>query len=100
MTYASLPALARKTNVKYEARNTAVDEPQEGRKNPSGLGRMTIRMVLQGNYENVRQFIYELETSPDFVIIDDVSLIESSDTSTHTLTIDLSTYYRTRTNGA
>ena len=36
------------------------------------LGRMKIRMVLQGDYESLRQFIYELESAPEFVIIDDV----------------------------
>ena len=35
---------------------------------------MTIRMVLQGDYENLRQFIFELESAPEFVIIDDVTL--------------------------
>ena len=32
-------------------------------------------MVLQGDYENLRQFIYELESAPEFVIIDDVTLV-------------------------
>ena len=31
-------------------------------------------MVLQGDYESLRQFIYELESAPEFVIIDDVTL--------------------------
>lgn len=96
MTYASLPTLARKTNVHYEARTTAIEDVGEDKR----LARMTIRMVLQGDYESIRQFIYELETSPEFVIIDDVSLIESATSDTHTLTINLSTYFRPRPNGA
>lgn len=95
MTYASLPALARKTNVRYEARNTAIEDTEDKR-----LGHMTIRMVLQGDYENLRQFIYELERSPEFVIIDDVTLASSSTSETLTLTMNLSTYYRVGPNGA
>jgi hypothetical protein len=96
MTYASLPALARKTNVKYEARTIVVDEMTEDKR----FGHMTIRMVLQGEYENLRQFIYELERSPEFVIIDDVTLAESARGNALMLTLDLSTYYRARPNGA
>ena len=61
---------------------------------------MTIRMELQGGYENLRQFIYELERSPEFVIIDDVMLAESGRGEALMLTLDLSTYYRARPNGA
>jgi hypothetical protein len=96
MTYASLPALARKTSVKYEARTIAVDEMTEDKR----FGHMTIRMELQGDYENLRQFIYELERSPEFVIIDDVTLAESARGEALMLTLDLSTYYRARPNGA
>ena len=96
MTYASLPALARKTSVRYEARTIAVDEMSEDKR----FGHMTIRMQLQGDYENLRQFIYELERSPEFVIIDDVVLTESVRGEALMLTLDLSTYYRARRNGA
>jgi len=96
MTYASLPALARKTSVRYEARTIAGDETSEDKR----FGHMTIRMQLQGDYENLRQFIYELERSPEFVIIDDVVLTESVRGEALMLTLDLSTYYRARRNGA
>ena len=90
MTYASLPALARKTSVRYEARTTSVDDMDR----ESRLGHMTIRMVLQGDYRDIRRFIYELESAPDFVILDRLTLTESSPDEPQTLTIDLSTYYR------
>src|SRR5262249_37945129 len=73
VTYARLPALARKSNVRYQAGTFDVDPDSKVPR----LGRLRIRMVLQGDYENVRRFIYELETSPDFVIIDDVTLVQS-----------------------
>ena len=33
---------------------------------------MAIRMVLQGEYESLRQFVFALESAPEFVIIDDL----------------------------
>jgi Tfp pilus assembly protein PilO len=97
MTYASLPALARRTDVRYEARTTAVDEG--GVDTEARFGRMVIRMILDGDYENLRDFVFELERSPEFVIIDDVTLDGSRNADNLTLTINLSTYYRLRPNG-
>jgi Tfp pilus assembly protein PilO len=97
MTYASLPALATKAHVRYEARTTGVDAG--GREKDKRLGRMTIRMVLQGEYESLRQFVYELESAPEFVIIDDVTFVEASGSNVLTLTVNMSTYYRLEPNG-
>lgn len=90
MTYASLPALARRTGVDYEARTTDIDT----RSGDGRLARMAIRMTLQGGYDNVRQFIYGLESAPEFVIIDDVTLVEGQADEALRLTVNLSTYYR------
>jgi hypothetical protein len=96
MTYASLPALARKTNVRYEQRRSSVEESHD----EARLGRLAIRMVLQCEYESFRDFIFQLESAPEFVIIDDVTLTEGTGNQPLTLTIDLSTYFRLRPNGA
>ncbi len=90
MTYASLPALARKADVRFETRTTALDD----RKREERLRRMSIRMVLQGDYKDLCQFIYEVESAPEFIIIDDVALAESSTDEPLTMTINLSTYFR------
>jgi Tfp pilus assembly protein PilO len=89
VTYASLPELAKKTGVRYDARTTSV-EPDPNTK----LRRMTIKMVLQGEYRNIRQFIYALETAPEFIIIDDLTISERLANDPQRLTIDLSTYFR------
>ena len=57
-------------------------------------------MVLQGDYGNLRQFIFELETAPEFVIIDGVTLTQADTSKPLTLTLDLSTYYRLGAHGA
>jgi hypothetical protein len=94
LTYVALPALARRANVKYDERRTEVEPIKNQR-----LGRLRISMVLEGEYENVRRFIYELETSESFVIIDDVSLTQSDTTRPLVLTLELSTYFRTGADG-
>ena len=95
MTYSRLPELARQANVKFEARHT---EAEGNRENPR-VGRLKIRMVLQGEWEGVRQFLYDLESSPEFVIIDDVTLAQGDQSKPLTLTVELSAYYRAEVHG-
>jgi hypothetical protein len=96
MTYVSLSALAEQSDVQLEHRSHDIDDG----KNDLKLGHMAIRMVLQGDYANLRHFIYELERAQEFVIIDDVTLAESNASDPITLTLNLSTYYRLAPNGS
>lgn len=89
LTYASLPELAKKTGIRYEARTAS----NEGTEKNTKLGHMKIRMVLQGDYRNIRQFIYELESAPEFVIIDGVTITERAAGDPQTLTLNMSTYF-------
>jgi hypothetical protein len=95
LTYAALPRLARKTNVKYEQSRY---EPEELEKN-ARLGRLHIIMVLQGEYENFRQFLYELESAPEFVIIDNFTMAQNDPGKPQVFTLEMSTYYRLGANG-
>jgi hypothetical protein len=97
LTYAKLPALARKANVKFEERRSDID--QQRQKN-SRLGRLQTRMVLEGDYESLRQLLYELETTPEFLILDEVSVTQPEANKPLTLTLDVSTYYRLGAGGA
>ena len=96
MTYTALPELAAKANVKWLDRRTDL----EPLKKDDRLGQLKIVMVLQGDYQNVRRFIYELETASIFVIIDDVTLAQSDAGKPPTLTLQMSTYYRPNANGS
>ena len=52
-------------------------------------------MVLSGTYAEMRDFIYQLETAPEFVVIDNIQLAEGSEgTGSLVVTLDLSTYFR------
>jgi Tfp pilus assembly protein PilO len=97
MTYLRVPSLARKLNVKFEKRDEEVDKTTV---KDQRYGRIKTRILLQGDYEAIRQFVYELETAPDFVIIDDVALAQSEASRPLTLTLALSTYYRLGANGS
>jgi hypothetical protein len=55
-------------------------------------------MVLLGAYPDMRDFMYRLETAPEFVVIDNVQLDEdSTGDGSLVVTLDLSTYYRGET---
>src|SRR5262245_1379048 len=90
LTYSSLPELARKTGIRYEARTAFKDESKKDTK----LGHMKLTMLLQGDYRNIRQFIYELESAPNFIIIDDLTITQKSGNEPQTLQINMSTYFR------
>jgi type II secretion system (T2SS) protein M len=95
LTYLSVYHLARRVNVTFLDRKVDVEAPRK----EARVGRWKIKVDLQGSYENLRQFIYQLESAPEFVIIDDVTLAQNDATKPLTLTIELSTYYRLETNG-
>lgn len=96
MTYTRVPDLAREANLHMLSRRSEVDPALA--KNDR-LGCLKTRVVLQGDYEGIRRFVYELETAADFVIIDEVSLAQLEASKPLTLTLDLSTYYRLGSNG-
>ena len=95
MTYSRVPGLARKANVRYEAGSFERDPDVKGGR----VGRLHSRMVLQCDYESFRRFIYDLDTASEFLIIDSVAIAQSDVGKPLTLTLEVSTYYRTKANG-
>lgn len=90
LTYATLPSLARKANVRFVDRRFEVEPPRKNAR----LGLLKVMTQWQGDYESLRQFIYELESAPAFVIIDDVAIAQNDPAKPLTLVMQLSTYYR------
>ncbi|HEX4346471.1 MAG TPA: GspMb/PilO family protein [Vicinamibacterales bacterium] len=105
MTFAPLEALARKTNVKFLSQSFAPEERSKDARDqqtgapPSDLSRLAIKVTLQGDYRNVRAFIYQLETAPEFVIIDSVNLTEAQAGEAESVSLELSTYFKQAGNG-
>ena len=95
LTYATLPSLARRSNVKMVDRRFEVAKLEKNAR----LGLLKVHTAWQCDYESFRRFVYSLESAAPFVIIDDVTLAQGDPTKPLTLTMDLSTYYRLATNG-
>jgi len=89
LTYGPLPALARKANVKVIARRWAPEVP----KKDARVARLVVHVSLEGDYEAFRQFIYALETAPEFVVVDDVTISFVDQAKPLIFTLELSTYY-------
>ena len=94
LTHLRLAQLARESNLKFLR---ATFEPVLERNRT--LTRLKIEMVLSGSYADMRAFIHQLETSPEFVVIDNVELGEGAEGGPLSVTLQLSTYYRDTTNG-
>jgi Tfp pilus assembly protein PilO len=91
LTYLRLNQLAREAGL---AVTSLESEPKKPERN-STLERLEIALELEGSYESIRAFIYELETAPEFVVIDDLSLSDQEgDQRAHELSMRLSTFYK------
>ena len=92
LTYLRLAQLARDSDLDYR-RATYAPVEETG----STLTRLQIQLILEGTYADMRGFIYQLETSREFVVIDNVQLAEGTadENGSLVVTIDLSTYFRT-----
>ena len=89
ITYRRLAALADESNLDYDRRTIAINQFRE-----SALEQMDVTMVLEGEYRDVRRFIHKLETAPEFVVIENVGLVQGERNAPLTLTVKLSTYYK------
>lgn len=89
LTYLRLAQLARQTGLKLK---TSTMDPRSEK--ASTLERLQISIALEGSYDAVRAFLYQLDTAPEFVVIDDVSLADQAgDRNALQLSMQLSTYY-------
>ena len=101
-TYLHLSRLARDSGLQYQRRLEESREPKaDDRDAATTLARLDITMVLEGDYEGVRQFLRDVEASDGFIVIDNIGLAEGADRSANlVLTVKLSTYYRVATRGS
>jgi Tfp pilus assembly protein PilO len=91
LTHQKLPQLARQLDLVYY--NAKMTPPSRERE--STLARLRTSVDLAGSYTDIRTFIHQLETAPEFVVIDTIELAEADEEGDLDLTLQLSTYYRT-----
>ena len=91
LTHVRIPEIADQFRVDFF--NASVSPPARAKE--SSLVRYSSKVELAGRYRDIRSFIHQLETVPEFVVIDDVSLTEEdAEGGTLGLTLQLSTYYQ------
>lgn len=96
MSYAKLATLADHHGLVVERRSYDRDTGYRGR-----LHKLNIRMALSGEYRDIRAFLHALETSREFLVIEDVSLSEGVRPGAPlSVAVDLATYYAGEPDGA
>jgi Tfp pilus assembly protein PilO len=75
--------------VEYQGSGSTEEELDD-----SNLLRLTMSMRLSGSYDDIRRFIYDVETSSDFVVIEHVRLTEAPRSEGLELALNVSTFYR------
>ena len=91
LTHIRVPQIAKRFNVQFYSQTVT----PSARARESTLVRYTEKLELAGRYGDIRSFLHELETAPEFVVVDDVSLSEEYDEGGLLgLTLQLSTYYQ------
>ena len=96
MSYAKLASLADHHGLIVERRSYDRDTGHRGR-----LHKLKISMALSGEYRDIRAFVHALETSPEFLVIEDVSLSEGARPGAPlSVAVQLATYYAGAPDGA
>jgi Tfp pilus assembly protein PilO len=94
ITYRRLAQLARDSNLRLE-RGTNERKPEKD----SALEKITTTYTLSGDYRDVRRFIYALETSPEFMILENIGLSSGEERERGlSVRLDVATYFR-KSNG-
>jgi Tfp pilus assembly protein PilO len=96
ITYLPIDQLAREANLRVVRLSSDTMPIRE-----SSLSRLTQTAVLTGDYRNIRRFIYQVETRPEFIVIDNVDLAQNENETSGgiTVTLQIATYFRTGGDG-
>jgi Tfp pilus assembly protein PilO len=95
ITFFRIDQLAQQCGLRVE-RQTSDPKAQRD----SNLVKFTYRASLSGEYRNIRRFVHELETAPEFLVLENLQL-RQSDIENRGLNVDveIATYYRAGANG-
>jgi hypothetical protein len=96
-TFLRLSQLAEEHNLQPAAGRQSDREIERD----SSLERLRITMSLRGDYDDIRRFIYQVESGTDFIVINSVVLRQGVEPGASlTLEMSLSTYYKAGRGGA
>lgn len=96
ITYLPLEHLAQESNLRLERQSLSPDERNEG-----GLAKLTTTATLTGEYRDIRRFLHQLETRPEFIVLENVDLSQNESEVSRgiTVTVQVATYFRTGGDG-
>jgi Tfp pilus assembly protein PilO len=90
LTHLKLSQMARERNVSFQRSSSSPEQLRD-----STLERLRVSYTLNGDYDDIRALIYDIETATDFLVIENVFLSEGQDERAPLmLTLDVSTYYK------
>jgi hypothetical protein len=92
LTYTRLSQLAEQANVKLEQGANILTQEKD-----SSLTKSTTSYTLAGDYRDVRRFIYSLETTPEFVVLENVALTSPGEQAAGrglAMRLEIATYFR------
>ena len=95
ITFFRIDQLAQQCGLRVE-RQTSDPKPQRD----SNLVKFTYRASLSGEYRNIRRFVHELETAPEFLGLENLQLRQSEiENRGLNVDVEIATYYRAGANG-
>lgn len=96
ITYLPIDQMAQEAGLRVERASSDTAVLRD-----SSLSRFTQTAVLTGEYASIRRFIYQLETRPEFIVIENVDLSQNENERSRgiTVTLQLATYFRTGGDG-
>lgn len=95
ITFLRIEQLATQAGLRLE-RETSSPQVQRD----STLAKFTYTASLSGEYRNVRRFIHDLETAPEFLVLQNVQLSQTdAEDRALNVSVQIATYYRTGGNG-
>ena len=90
ITYLKLDQIANQADLRMLGRTSDADVLRD-----STLGKLTVNVRLSGDYRAVRRFIYALETAPEFLVLENVALVQGDDRSRGiNVNVQVTTYYQ------
>lgn len=79
------------SSVNLETGRSSFDQSQQER--TDDLRRLGMTLSISGEYSNVRRFIHELETAPEFLVLENVAVTSGEDRDLN-VSARVATYYR------
>ncbi|HET7217385.1 MAG TPA: hypothetical protein VFJ02_05025 [Vicinamibacterales bacterium] len=90
LLFGKIESVAAATSVRVVVLN---QDP--GQERGSELGKLTATATLVGDYRNIRSFIHQIETAPDFLVLENVALSQASEREQGlNVTVKVATYFR------